>query len=255
MGVATGAAASAAVSPIQKAAILYAKRGWPVFPLNGKQPFAGSRGFKDASTRWELIPKWPEGCNIGIATGSGLVVLDVDPEHGGEDTLRELQQKHGVVRTAAVETGSGGSHLYFTARGKVPCSAGRLGPGLDVRGDGGYVVAPPSVHPNGKRYEWYLPPSEVPISPMPSWLTEQVDTRRPAVDWSDCATSEVANGMRNTSAASLAGVLLKTGLSPQVTLALILGWNQRWCAQPLPEEEVERTVRSIARCEVRQWRT
>jgi bifunctional DNA primase/polymerase-like protein len=81
---------SASVDPVIAAAREYAARGWRVFPLNGKVPFAGTRGFKDATT--ELQPdRWPAGANVGIATGGGLAVLDVDHRHDGDESLHELE--------------------------------------------------------------------------------------------------------------------------------------------------------------------
>jgi hypothetical protein len=100
---------------------------------------------------------WPD-TGIAVRTGaeSGLVVLDVDPQHGGDDTLAELLAAHGVLPiTVECFTGGGGRHIYFRhPGGEVRNSAGKVGPGLDIRGDGGYVVAPPSPHPSGRRYEW-----------------------------------------------------------------------------------------------------
>ena len=97
---------------------------------------------------------------LAIRTGapSGLVVVDVDPAHGGRDTLAELVA-HGLTPpTRYVHTGSGGLHLYYRHPGphlKVLNSAGRLGPGIDIRADGGYVVAPPSIHPRTRKaYQW-----------------------------------------------------------------------------------------------------
>jgi hypothetical protein len=137
------------------AALVYAARGWPVFPVNGKEPLT-ARGFKDASLDPAGIRAWfdcyPEA-GVAIATGavSGLVVLDEDTPHGGGGSLAQLSR---LPETYTVLTGGGGKHYYFAHPGEpVPCSAGKLGPGLDVRGDGGYVVAPPSVHASGRPYK------------------------------------------------------------------------------------------------------
>lgn len=160
------------------AALVYAHRGWAVFPCHGpasnparctcglagcaspaKHPRVAG-GLKAATTdageieRW--WSRWPNA-NVAIRTGevSGLVVLDVDPDHGGEASLARLVEAHGALPAGrAVRTGSGGRHLYFRhPGGAVRNDAGRrLGPGLDVRGDGGYVIAPPSRHASGGRY-------------------------------------------------------------------------------------------------------
>lgn len=103
--------------------------------------------------------KWPNA-NIGIATGaeSGLLVVDVDKRDGGWATLGELDRTLGFnYDTLKVLTPTGGAHFYFSHPGvPVPNSAGAMGPGVDVRGDGGMVVAPPSRHANGGTYRWHF---------------------------------------------------------------------------------------------------
>src|SRR5712692_5206036 len=150
------------------AALHYAARGWHVLPLQpgGKMPFGplAPRGLLDATTDTETIRHWwttAPDANVGIRTGavSGFVVLDVDPRHEGDDSLWELQGRHQrLPDTIMALTGGGGSHWLFAhpGQGVVIRNATSLGglPGLDVRGDGGYIVAPPSWHPNGRRYEW-----------------------------------------------------------------------------------------------------
>jgi hypothetical protein len=118
---------------------------------------------------------WPKS-NVGVITGSvsGLVVIDIDPGHGGVDTMRHLVAQHGPLPTGPrVRTGSGGWHLLFAhPGGTVRNSVSRIGSGVDVRGDGGYVIAPPSRHRAGGTYLWTSggdPP------PMPDWLERLVD--------------------------------------------------------------------------------
>ena len=184
------------------AALLYASRGWLVFPCHTATPSGCScglpdcgspakhpriaHGFKSASRdpatiqRW--WSRWPEA-NIAVRTGreSGLVVIDVDPPHGGMLSMRRLVAADGPLpKGPVVRTGSGGAHLYFRHPGEpVRNSAGtRLGPGVDIRGDGGYVVVPPSRHASGALYEWrddirFLPE-------MPDSLARRIQsTRRP----------------------------------------------------------------------------
>jgi hypothetical protein len=113
------------------------------------------------------------------------LVLDVDPPHGGEASLRQLVGEHGPLpATRSVISGSGGTHLYFAhPGGTIRNSAGALGPGLDVRGDGGYVIAPPSIHPSGAAYRWG--PVRA-LAPPPGWLVGELATpehqRPPAPD-------------------------------------------------------------------------
>jgi hypothetical protein len=140
------------------AALRYAARGWAVFPLQpaGKQPRT-RHGLHDATSDPRRIRAWWAACptaNIGLATGR-LVVLDVDGEEG-RASLDALEGDHGPLPATLRASTARGAHLYFLAPSgpAIPNSAGRLGRGLDVRGEGGYVVAPPSVHPDGGTYRW-----------------------------------------------------------------------------------------------------
>lgn len=189
-----------AVENFRRAAALgYAADGWLVVPLHwprigvkgtscscgkadcgsvGKHPLTAS-GLKDASADPVIVSGWWDqwpSANVGIVTGagSGVVVLDIDPRDGGNETLAELGDEHGQLpETVEANTGGGGMHLFFAHPGGiVRNSAGKVGPGIDVRGDGGYVVAPPSLHASGKRYAWALgadPAAAKPVA-LPAWL-------------------------------------------------------------------------------------
>ena len=145
-------------------------RGWRVFPLadRDKVPRPGSRGFKDATCDREQIARWwaeHPHANIGIATGGGLLVVDVD----GDEGRASIQGKH-LPPTVCAMTARG-CHYFFAGDGR--CMTGLL-PGIDIRGAGGYVVAAPSVHPTGAAYCWApgLSPDDLPLAPAPDWLTE-----------------------------------------------------------------------------------
>ena len=155
------------------AALAYARRGVPVFPCEpgGKRPLTYN-GFWDATTETSRIRtwwgSWP-AANVGVPTGrrSGLLVLDVDARDGGFESLAALERRNGPLpETAKARTGGGGVHVFFRypAGETVRNSAGALGTGLDVRGEGGYVVVPPSR--TQSIYEWIdrSSPAE------PSWL-------------------------------------------------------------------------------------
>ena len=136
----------------------------------------------DAVRRW--WERWPTA-NIAVRTGalSGLVVLDVDPGHGGDDTLDALLANHGPITDGlVVRTGSGGRHFYFAHPGGVVRNdtGRRLGPGLDIRGDGGYVIAPPSRHATGERYHWEGPAVRV-LPPLPDWIEARLQEPVPQV--------------------------------------------------------------------------
>ena len=144
---------------LRDSALAYAARGWPVFPLKpaAKTPLT-NHGLRDASTLTRQIEvwwaHWP-AANIGVDCGrAGLVVIDVDPDNGGIITWSALDAG---VPTLTSRSGGGGCHVIYAQpqAGKTVCSsAGRLGPGVDVRGAGGYIVLPPSLHESGRRYKW-----------------------------------------------------------------------------------------------------
>lgn len=163
-------------------ALKYASYGWNVFPVHsiingkctctnpncedqGKHPVHGG-GFKIATTDSKIIRGWwnePPFANIGIATGSisDLLVVDIDIslKKDGFSSLKILEHEFGKLpHSLRVRTGSGGVHIYLQMpEHSVKCSVERLGKGLDVRADGGYVIAPPSVHISGKTYNWETP--------------------------------------------------------------------------------------------------
>jgi hypothetical protein len=156
-----------------QAAQLYASLGWAVFPCTGKRPLT-RHGLRDATRdASEVCAFWAkhEDANVGVVTGavSAIVGLDIDPKNGGDDSLARLEKENAPLPpTRTVRTGSGGRHLYFKHPGvAVPNSAGKLGRGLDVRGDGGYLIAPPSLHPDGGTYEWL--DERDPVD-APAWL-------------------------------------------------------------------------------------
>jgi hypothetical protein len=118
-----------------------------------------------------------------VRTGaeSGIVVLDIDPAHGGSRSIKALIDRHGDLSAVPrVRTGSGGWHLFFAHPGEpVQNSASRLGAGLDVRGDGGYVIAPPSEHGSGGHYRWEIEAMALP--PLPDWLLALLSWPREAM--------------------------------------------------------------------------
>jgi hypothetical protein len=118
-------------------------------------------GVKDATTDEAIIRRWwtqwPDA-NIGIATGaiSNLVVLDIDPRHGGNESLEQWKTQYGTdfLNTLTSCTGGGGLHLLYSHPGVPIKNRVGIAPGIDIRGDGGYIVAPPSLHISGQRYTW-----------------------------------------------------------------------------------------------------
>ena len=247
-------------------ALAYAARGWPVFPCRGKEPLT-PHGLKDATCNADTIRawlrRWPRD-NIAIRTGdrSGLLVLDPDGEEG-EESLRRLERQHEPLPTTPeVLTGGGGRHLYFQQVPGLRNTAKRLGPGIDTRAEGGYVIAPPSTHPvTGRRYEWSVDghPDEVALAPLPAWLRDALQPAAKAAaaspsEWRAFINSTVAEGRRNDAVARLAGHLLRRYVNPFIALELIRAWNLTRCQPPLSDDEVIRTVSSIANRELARRR-
>ncbi|PZO84128.1 MAG: DNA primase [Micavibrio aeruginosavorus] len=244
-------------NPLLSQALRYAERGWPVFPLKprGKTPLTPN-GFKDAATDKKQIVAWWEAhpdANIGLATGtaSGLFVLDIDGDDG-EQSLKKLEENHGPLPpTGEVITGGGGRHLYFKLPDvrTVRNSAGKLGLGLDVRGDGGYVVAPPSIHSSGKPYERSVD-SHNQIAPPPDWLVDLVcgisDTKTQSGTRFHEGLEVISEGRRNSTLTTLCGLLLNKRVSPGCCLALCRAVNRQCCQPPLADHEVHQIVNSIA---------
>ena len=255
------------------AAVAFAAAGFPVFPLhtpdaegrcscrrdcgrdNGKHPRTAN-GLTGATAQANQVAKWwatwPEA-NVAVVTGdaSGAWVLDIDPHNGGEAAIAALEAAHGALPpTWAVETGGGGLHLWWRRPGyPVPTSVGRVGPGLDVRGEGGYVVAPPSLHRSMVRYRWGASwsPALAPLAPPPDWLRARVATPpRPAADPAD-ATASIVEGQRNATLASLAGTMRRRGCTEGAILAALLVENAERCAPPLDPASVRKVARSVAR--------
>jgi len=248
-------------SEMRSAALGYAARGWAVIPIEarGKRPLVPWLEFQQRRATTSEIEswfrRWPDA-NVGLVTGriSGIVVLDIDPRHGGMDGLSGLEEEYGQLPgTVEALTGGGGRHIYFAHPGAALANRVALRPGVDVRGDGGCVVAPPSLHPSGRRYEWApgSAPQELALAPMPAWFGHIVQAaghaRHTLAHWRRLISQGVGEGERNNTLASLAGHLLSRGVDAEVTLELLLAWNRTRCRPPLPDDDVVRVVQSITR--------
>ncbi len=234
----------------------YLQRGWSVIPTNGKKPAISS--WLEYQTRYpteeEIERWWPEGGSNGIAivTGkiSGIVVVDVDPRHGGK---AEDQAPTGIIAS----TGGGGSHhLYqYPSTGTVSNKAGKNG--VDVRGDGGYICASPSKHASGGTYSWQK--HDGALAPAPQWTREAASasgntsgtggpngpTAPKGANWvADLLRDGAPEGERNDSLTRLAGYYAGKGFPLDIAREALLGWCAEKCAPPIPSAEAERTIRS-----------
>ena len=155
-----------------------------------KRP-ATKHGFNDATSDIAAIESWwTQNPNFNVAIQTGieldgrlLVVLDFDPRNGGYDTKANLEASNGrLPDTVRVITGGGGEHLYFVCWPDVTLKS-KLGPGIDIKWRGGYVVAPPSIHPEtGKSYEWdplHNLLEGASIAPLPQWIIDMCSKESP----------------------------------------------------------------------------
>jgi hypothetical protein len=179
--------------PLLTAALEYAQRGWHVFPCRpGSKDPAIARGFYSATTNPETIKQyWSDpDRNIGIRTGatSGIWILDIDGDNG-KANLNGLVAKHGKLPATREVITVDGRHLWFRYTRDVKSTASKIAPGIDTRGDGGYVLAPPSIHPDGPRYAWA---NDAELAIAPDWLLDAL--RKPIpIPTSQRALSLVGN--------------------------------------------------------------
>lgn len=249
------------------AALAYAAAGIPVFPCGANKRPITDHGFKDASTDAEQIRAWwttHPSALIGRPTGaaSGVIALDVDsdPDKGidGEESLAVLLRHHGPLpATWEVITPRGGRHLYFRHPGfSVPCSAGKLGSGLDIRCDGGYVVTPPSVLPDGRGYVWEgsSDPNEgALLADAPAWFLTLATQRggaphtaaREPGDENEAAPQRIKEGTRNPDLFSLGRSMRAKGMTANGILAALRAENEERCNPPLSDAEVVHIAGSV----------
>jgi len=261
---------------IVDAALRYAARGWLVLPLHsvrggrcscgglackngGKHPRT-LHGLKDSSGDPAIIARWWSAgdSNIAIVTGpaSRLLVLDVDVQHDGEANLAKLERENAPLpETVEVLTGGGGRHLYFRyPETPIPNSASRLGCGLDIRGEGGYVVAPPSVHISGRRYVWEAAhhPDDMAVADPPDWLVDLLTSPVPTAQMGSGYAAwrrllePIPQGTRNATLTSVAGWLRLYHPKP-VVMAILEAVNLARCQPSLEKEESAGIVHSVFR--------
>lgn len=248
------------MSELGRAALDYVSMGLAVVPLRprSKEP-ATAHGLRDWTDDPDSVREvWgahPD-LNVGIVCGApsgGLVAIDLDCHEDGPDgmaSLREWELAHGdLPETCTAVTGSGGLHMLYRADGEVRPSA-NAGLGVDVRGDGSYIVAPPSVHPNGRRYEWEVPPDELAPRPADGAVTAFLDHVRPAGASGEGRRLEVPDvigeGGRNDALYRMGCSMRAKGLPPDVIADALAGVNAARCRPPLPADEVAAVARSVA---------
>lgn len=265
-------------NPILAEALACINRGWAVFPLHniksgkctcnkpqcdspGKHPRYDygiiERGVLDASSEEAKIrnwwAKWPKA-NIGIATGekSGIVAVDIDPRHSGDESWQKLEASNGKVNTVQSLTGGGGCHYLFGYPKDTKITNGaEIGnnKGVDIRGDGGYIVGPGSDHHSGGRYEWELSshPDEIPLAPMPEWLIKICLNGNGPKQTTTSPEQPITEGRRNVALTALAGTMRRPGMTQAAILAALMEENRLRCKPPLSDKAVERIAASVSK--------
>jgi hypothetical protein len=251
-----------AANTVLDAALTYMGHAWPVLPIYeprdgscscskgdacrsaGKHPRT-ARGIKDASTDQTTIREWFKAyphSNLAIATGNGLTVLDIDPRHGGTERLEHLCAQFKFVPTGPyVKTGGGGMHYYFASPGKV--RSREVAAGVELKAAGSCVIAPPSLHVSGARYEWGVPLDSQGLPTLPSWLVNPPEGKITA---GAGVSSLIPEGARHNALLRTAGALRRIGTPFETIYATLQAENQR-CLPPVPDAELREIAISIAK--------
>ncbi|MFH0768304.1 MAG: phage/plasmid primase, P4 family [Chloroflexota bacterium] len=239
------------MSDIMEAGLSYIAQGFKIFPVKPDKKPLTPHGLKDATqTQSGVREYWTRWPDAGIAlVADGLMVLDFDAKNRGLESKVDMEAKYGSLpRTRTHRTGGGGEHfIYRNPNGNDVRNAVTFAgyKGVDLRANGGYIVAPPSPHESGRRYE-VLDDSE--IAPAPTWLvdlaTKKGKTRSHNTPWE---SQPIPEGQRNSTLTSLAGAMRRRGMSQEAIEAALLEVNRQQCSPPLSEDEVTGISRSVTR--------
>jgi hypothetical protein len=224
----------------------YRDRGWSPIPLRirSKEPkLPKGHPFLSRSATDDEFEAFDFRHNVGIVTGkvSGFIVLDDD-----DDGATLAQHDWHVPPTPTAKTARG--HQYYFRCPDEGFPTFDVTGKLEVRGDGAYVAAPPSVHPSGVVYEWVISPDEAELADPPEWLIEEASLHRRRMHAEDVGET-IGNGSRNKTLFSIAGTLRRRGLDEASIAGALLGINTTACEGPLGEDEVRKIARSAARYE------
>lgn len=231
------------------AALKYHNMGFSVIPVGrDKKPLVAWQQYQTTRASREQIEQWFKNpdINIGVVTGaaSKIVVIDIDTKDKIE---RPLPQ------TVTSQTGRGGWHLFCKYPGVAVKTCAGILPHVDIRGDGGYVVMPPSLHENGNRYQWVIPPENAGFADLPQWVLEDEKPAQVAKPSNENTFNKsVPEGKRNDTATRVVGKLLSQLRDESLwsfAWDSLKEWNQKNCIPPLSESELRTTFESIARSE------
>lgn len=238
------------MATISEYAAEYVNNGWSILPVrpDEKRPYMSNwLQYQNSRATPDMVDSWFSnltGAGIGLVTGkiSNVVVLDV--EAWCKVPIDELLKRYPTQMVA--RSGGGGYHLYYTYPQGVGRVANRVGifDGADLRADGGFIVLPPTRHPNGKQYEWV---KRGPLGMFPKSLLDlQSRPKETNEGWLVETLRGVSEGGRNDACARLAGYFFRKGMNSDIVEALLMDWNEKNCP-PLPVNEVRTTIKSIER--------
>lgn len=244
---------------LKEAAIEYAQQGLAVFPLipRDKRPLTAN-GFKDATTDISKIEEWwtiNPSANVGIATGDvsgGLVVVDMDiddeeAKDGYQSFVKWMNDNYVILPDTWLSiTGRGGYHMMFKSTFPVRSRTGWLD-AVDVRANGGYIVAPPSVHPNGRHYEWEDAPEDTTIADSSDidveFLFNSINIEEKKSSEPLKVPDTIPKGHRDETMFKLACKYQAMGMSDDAMLAALKAENQARCVPPLTDKEIEQKIK------------
>jgi hypothetical protein len=283
------------MSALVATALAFAKHGMAVFPLHypvgadklvcscgrlcgrnaAKHPYdkLAKNGVHSATVDSGVIKHWfgyvvPDA-NLGVACDR-LVVLDIDPRHDGDQSLAALEHECVLPQTWRTLTGGGGEHIIFSGPDGVsiknyshtPSSVTDppLGAGIDIRATGGYIVAPPSRHINGRRYEFSVDhhPQDTPLAALPEWLGERLVGRHAAHGDGDGnvapisgdrwarLTSQPISEYRDQAVLQIAGHLFRHNCDYDLVRGMLPAWNSAWCKPALGYHELDKLIDRVA---------
>ena len=247
-------------SKLEQAMYLLENQKWSVIPVGlDKKPLLDWKKYQTRRPAKIKIIEWfsnNSSANIAVITGkiSNLVVVDIDPRHGGSDELFK------TIETVKVITGGGGWHYYFLYEKGLKNRTG-IRPGIDIRAEGGFVIVPPSSHSSGNKYKWIIEPrNQNPIEPLPAFVKDWINKPEEKIynsNWDKGVLSGVNEGSRNNSAASVTGKILSRFAQDEWesdAWPLLLGWNTK-NKPPLSEKELRSVFNSIANSEAKKNNT
>lgn len=224
------------------------KYGWSIFPVGvDKKPLVEWKQYQDHKPTPDELTQWSKqfpNANIGLITGklSGVIAVDIDPRHGGTDEAFK------EVVTVKSRTGGGGFHYLFKYESGINNQA-NIQSGIDIRGEGGYIVLPPSIHQSKQRYEWINSPESTPLASLPDFVKDWIQKAgsKSVSRFDSTIISGVSEGSRNESAASVVGKLLKRFPEKEWETEVythLKNWNSQ-NNPPLPDQEIRMVFESI----------